>query len=66
MAQQQTRNKEVIFASRPKDRPTENNFRLQDCDYPRLTKDGQARALATLPCPPPMQLHTPLLSWFTF
>ncbi|ELR18025.1 oxidoreductase, zincbinding dehydrogenase superfamily protein [Acanthamoeba castellanii str. Neff] len=44
MAQQQTRNKEVIFASRPKDRPTENNFRLQDCDYPRLTKDGQAHA----------------------
>jgi NADPH-dependent curcumin reductase CurA len=39
--QQQTRNKEVIFASRPKDRPTEKNFRLQDCDYPRLTKDGQ-------------------------
>jgi len=34
-------NREVIFASRPKDRPTQDNFQLQDCRYPELSNDGE-------------------------
>jgi NADPH-dependent curcumin reductase CurA len=36
-------NQEVIFASKPKEKPTEDNFKLQDCPYPQLSADGEVR-----------------------
>jgi NADPH-dependent curcumin reductase CurA len=44
-------NQEVIFASKPKEKPTEDNFKLQDCPYPQLSADGEVRSapgLATI------------------
>ncbi len=41
MSEQQQKNQEVIFASRPKDKPTPDNFKLQDCAYPQLSADGE-------------------------
>lgn len=42
MAQQ--RNQEIIFASKPTEKPTEDNFRLQDCEFPQLSADGDVLA----------------------
>jgi NADPH-dependent curcumin reductase CurA len=39
--QKQQQNQEVIFASKPKEKPTPDNFKLQDCDYPQLSADGE-------------------------
>jgi NADPH-dependent curcumin reductase CurA len=41
MSEQQQKNQEVIFASKPKDKPTPDNFKLQDCAYPQLSADGE-------------------------
>jgi NADPH-dependent curcumin reductase CurA len=39
MAEQ--RNQEVIFASRPKDTPTQENFKFKDCEYPNISNDEE-------------------------
>jgi NADPH-dependent curcumin reductase CurA len=39
MAEQ--RNQEVIFASRPKETPTQENFKFKDCEYPNISNDGE-------------------------
>jgi NADPH-dependent curcumin reductase CurA len=31
----------LIFASKPRDKPTPENFKLQDCPLPRLSADGE-------------------------
>jgi NADPH-dependent curcumin reductase CurA len=41
MSEQQQKNQEVVFASKPKDKPTPDNFKLQDCAYPQLSADGE-------------------------
>jgi NADPH-dependent curcumin reductase CurA len=39
MAEQ--RNQEVIFASRPKETPTQDNFKFKDCEYPNISNDEE-------------------------
>jgi NADPH-dependent curcumin reductase CurA len=38
MAEQ--RNQAVIFASRPKESPTQDNFKFQDCEFPKISNTG--------------------------